>query len=307
MAFANRNTATAIGAGELHLAEPAREFAFSDADFRALAQFAYEQAGIALADSKRNLVYSRLSRRLRALGLTSFRQYRDYLAANASELENFLNAISTNLTKFFREAHHFDHFRTHVAAAFAQRGSAGRRLRVWSAGCSTGEEPYTIAVVLKHEIDDAHRRDVRILATDIDTDVLGKAARGVYPATSLNEVPKAYWESFASVVSDDDNNNNNNNSNNNNKHVVVAGDVRALIAFRRLNLMDSWPFHGSFDAIFCRNVMIYFDAATKAALVERLTRKLLPGGWLYIGHSESLLGAHPGLHLVGRTTYRRDT
>jgi chemotaxis protein methyltransferase CheR len=295
MVLANRKAATAIGAGELQLADPPREFAFSDADFRALAQFAYEQAGIALADSKRNLVYSRLSRRLRALGLTSFRQYRDYLAANASELESFLNAISTNLTKFFREAHHFDHFRTHVAAAFAQRGSAGRRLRVWSAGCSTGEEPYTIAVVLKHEIDDAHRRDVRILATDIDTDVLGKGARGVYPATSLTEVPKAYWESFASIESDDENN-----------HVIVDADVRALIAFRRLNLMDPWPFQGSFDAIFCRNVMIYFDAATKAALVERFTQKLVPGGWLYIGHSESLLGAHPGLQLVGRTTYRRD-
>jgi chemotaxis protein methyltransferase CheR len=294
MALAHRKTATVI-AGEAALAEPAREFAFSEADFRALAQFAYEQAGIALSDSKRNLVYSRLSRRLRALGLTSFRQYRDYLSANASELESFLNAISTNLTKFFREAHHFDHFRTHVAAAFAQRGSAGRRLRVWSAGCSTGEEPYTIAVVLKHEIADAHRRDVRILATDIDTDVLGKGARGVYPANSLNEVPKAYWEFFETVDTDDEN-----------ERVVANADVRSLIAFRRLNLMDSWPFHGSFDAIFCRNVMIYFDAATKAALVERFTQKLVPGGWLYIGHSESLLGAHPGLQLVGRTTYRRD-
>jgi chemotaxis protein methyltransferase CheR len=295
MALANRKTATAIMAGEAAVAEPAREFAFSEADFRALAQFAYQQAGIALSDSKRNLVYSRLSRRLRALGLTSFRQYRDYLAANASELESFLNAISTNLTKFFREAHHFDHLRTHVAAAFAQRGGAGRRLRVWSAGCSTGEEPYTIAVVLKREIDDAHRRDVRILATDIDTDVLGRAARGFYPALSLSDVPRTYWEFFDSIESDDEN-----------KHVVVDADVRSLIAFRRLNLMDAWPFHGRFDAIFCRNVMIYFDAATKAALVERLTEKLVPGGWLYIGHSESLLGAHPGLQLVGRTTYRRD-
>src|SRR5271156_4027646 len=120
MALAQRKTATAIVSGETPVTEPAREFAFSDADFRALAQFAYEHAGIALSDSKRNLVYSRLSRRLRALGLTSFRQYRDYLSANTSELEGFLNAISTNLTKFFREAHHFDHFRTHVAEAFAQ-------------------------------------------------------------------------------------------------------------------------------------------------------------------------------------------
>jgi chemotaxis protein methyltransferase CheR len=297
MALAHRNLATAPASGEAAAAEPAREFAFSDADFRALAQFAYEQAGIALADSKRNLVYSRLSRRLRSLGLTSFRQYRDYLSANASELEGFLNAISTNLTKFFREAHHFEHFRTRVAATFAQGAGAGasRRLRVWSAGCSTGEEPYTIAVVLKREIDDIRRHDVRILATDIDTDVLGKASRGLYPAGSLNEVPKSYWEYFEPVDADGENGN-----------VLVNEDVRSLIVFRRLNLMDTWPFAGKFDAIFCRNVMIYFDAATKAALVERLTQKLVPGGWLYIGHSESLLGAHPGLQLVGRTTYRRD-
>lgn len=295
MALAHRRQVTAPAFGEAAAAEPTREFAFSDADFRALAQFAYEQAGIALADSKRNLVYSRLSRRLRSLGLTSFRQYRDYLSANTSELEGFLNAISTNLTKFFREAHHFEHFRTHVAAAFVQGAGASRRLRVWSAGCSTGEEPYTIAVVLKHAVDDAHRRDVRILATDIDTDVLGKASRGLYPASSLNEVPKSYWEYFEPVDTDGEN-----------RNVLVNEDVRSLIAFRRLNLMDAWPFAGKFDAIFCRNVMIYFDAATKAALVERMTQKLVPGGWLYIGHSESLLGAHPGLQLVGRTTYRRD-
>jgi chemotaxis protein methyltransferase CheR len=295
MTLANRKTATAVSPGEAMIAEPAREFAFSDADFRALAQFAYEQAGIALSDSKRNLVYSRLSRRLRALSLTSFRQYRDYLGANASELESFLNAISTNLTRFFREEHHFEHFRNHVAAPFARGGVVARRLRVWSAGCSTGEESYTVAVVLRHEIEDMHRHDVRILATDIDTDVLKRAARGLYPSSSLNEVPKSYWEFFEPAESDGDN-----------RNVVVRDDVRSLIAFRRLNLMDAWPFNGLFDAIFCRNVMIYFDAATKAALVERFTQKLAPGGWLYIGHSESLLGVHPGLQLVGRTTYRRD-
>ena len=296
MALAHRKTAAVIASGEAVAAEPAREFAFSDADFRALAQFAYEHAGIALSDSKRNLVYSRLSRRLRSLSLSSFRQYRDYLSANTSELEAFLNAISTNLTKFFREAHHFDHFRTHVAAAFAPGAGASRRLRVWSAGCSTGEEPYTIAVILKRELGDVARHDVRILATDIDTDVLGKASRGLYPSSSLDEVPKTYWEFFEPL-----------DAGRESRDVVVSDDVRSLIAFRRLNLMEAWPFGGSFDAIFCRNVMIYFDAATKAALIERFTQKLLPGGWLYIGHSELLLGAHPGLQLVGRTTYRRDS
>src|SRR5579862_4770757 len=140
----------AFSPGELAAAEASREFEFSEADFRSLAQLAYQYAGIALADSKRNLVYSRLSRRLRVLGLKSFRQYREYLANddNAGEIENFINSISTNLTKFFRESHHFDHFRSHVAAEYARsvRGDSARRLRIWSAGCSTGEEPYTIAV-----------------------------------------------------------------------------------------------------------------------------------------------------------------
>ncbi len=292
-----RGAAVALVGSEPAAAEPQREFAFSDADFRSLAQFAYEQAGIALSDSKRNLVYSRLSRRLRALGLTSFRQYREHLAANVSELESFINAISTNLTKFFREAHHFDHFRTHVAVPFVQdaHGKVGRRLRVWSAGCSTGEEPYTIAVVLKREIRDIDRHDARILATDIDTEVIGKGARGEYPANSIDEVPKTYREFFQPVGGDRASEN-----------VMVGRDIRSLVTFRRLNLMESWPFTGNFDAIFCRNVMIYFDGPTKTALVERFTQKLKPGGWLYIGHSESLIGSHPGLRLIGRTTYRRE-
>ncbi|MBI3703653.1 MAG: protein-glutamate O-methyltransferase CheR [Rhizobiales bacterium] len=289
--------ATAIAVSEPVAAEPPREFAFSDADFRSLAQFAHEQAGIALADSKRNLVYSRLSRRLRALGLTSFRQYREHLAADPAELESFINAISTNLTKFFREAHHFDHFRTHVALPFTQstHGAVGRRLRVWSAGCSTGEEPYTIAVVLKREIRDVDRHDVKILATDIDTDVVGKGIRGEYQANSIDEVPKTYREFFRPI-----------DGKHENASVKVDEAVQKLVTFRRLNLMETWPFHGIFDAIFCRNVMIYFDAATKTTLVERLTQKIKPGGWLYIGHSESLIGAHPGLRLVGRTIYRRE-
>jgi chemotaxis protein methyltransferase CheR len=288
--------AAAFANSESAAAESEREFAFSDDDFRSLAQFAYEQAGIALSESKRNLVYSRLSRRLRALGLASFRQYREHLAAEPSELERFINAISTNLTKFFREAHHFDHFRTHVAVPFAQavHGITGRRLRVWSAGCSTGEEPYTIAVVLRREIRDLDRHDVRILATDIDTDVIAKGAIGEYSSNSIDEVPKTYREFFQPAA------------NGGGTNIVLKEQLRKIVVFRRLNLIEPWPFTGNFDAIFCRNVMIYFDAATKAALIERFTQKIKPGGWLYIGHSESLIGSHPGLRLMGRTIYRRD-
>jgi len=224
-------------------------------------------------------------------------EYREFLAENVSELEAFINAISTNLTKFFREAHHFDHLRSHVAVPFVQEahGKVGRRLRVWSAGCSTGEEPYSVAVVLKREIRDIERHDVKILATDIDTEVIRKGARGEYALNSIDEVPKPYREFFepAAGVRKEES-------------VVVDREIRDLVTFRRLNLMETWPFNGNFDAIFCRNVMIYFDGPTKAALIERFTNKLKPGGWLYIGHSESLNGLHPGLQLVGRTIYRRE-
>jgi chemotaxis protein methyltransferase CheR len=296
----SNRAATARDLGGLELPEPAREFDFSEADFRSLAQLAYDRAGIALSDSKRNLIYTRLSRRLRSLGFATFRQYRDYLAGadGEQEMERFINSISTNHTKFFRESHHFDHFRTHVAAPFAQasRGATGRRLRIWSAGCSSGEEPHTIAVVLKREIPDVERHDVRILATDIDTDVLAKAARGEYQASALEDVPATYRSFFPLTEG----------SNGPNGKVLIDADVQALIRFRRLNLMEQWPFRGPFDAIFCRNVMIYFDNATKTNLVDRYCKMLKPGGWLYLGHSETLIGAHQGLRLVGRTVYRRD-
>ncbi len=270
-----------------------REFSFSDDDFKVLAKLAYDHAGIALSDAKRNLVYSRLSRRLRVLQLQTFRDYRDFVANDAREIENFINSISTNHTKFFREDHHFDHLRTHVAVPYTQAGARSGPLRIWSAGCSSGEEPYTIAVVLKRELRSFHNRDVKILATDIDTEILGKAARGEFAPNATDDVPKAYQSFFKSVVIDG------------REKVTVDDDVRSIITFRRLNLMDRWPFRGMFDAIFCRNVMIYFDGPTKANLIERFANQIKPGGWLYIGHSESLTGNHPQLRAVGRTIYRR--
>jgi chemotaxis protein methyltransferase CheR len=279
------------------VADARREFAFSDADFQELARLAYEHAGIVLGDSKRNLVYSRLSRRLRTLKLDTFRAYREHLAANQREVENFVNSISTNHTKFFRESHHFDHFRTHVAQHFSQAARRGteRRLRIWSAGCSSGEEPYTIAVVLKQAAPDIAQYDARLLATDIDTDILAKAARGEYQISALEEVPAPYREYFEEA-----------SDGRAGANVVMAEEIRNLITYRQLNLLGPWPMKGLFDAIFCRNVMIYFDAPTKTKLVERFTQQLRPGGWLYIGHSESLIGAHPGLQLQGRTIYRRE-
>jgi chemotaxis protein methyltransferase CheR len=291
-----RGAATALPNPALDTADAQREFAFSKGDFEFLAALAYQHAGISLSDSKRNLVYGRLSRRLRALGLTSFADYREYIDGDKTEIERFINSISTNHTKFFREAHHFTHFRSSVAELFAQQDQkkAMRRLRVWSAGCSTGEEPYTIALVLRREIADMARHDVKILATDIDTDVLTKASRGEYAAEALENIPDPFCRFFKPTEAE------------NAATIKVAPEVRSLITFRPLNLMESWPVKGPFDAIFCRNVMIYFDAPTKARLIDRFSKLIKPGGWLYIGHSESLIGSHPGLHLMGRTIYRRD-
>ena len=294
MAAADRMVRTAEAVPPLQ-PEMNREFAFSDADFRGLAQVAYDYAGIALGESKRNLLYSRLSRRLRVLGLSTFRDYCDFLAKDEREIENFINSISTNHTKFFREAHHFDHLRSHVVLPYAQaaKHGAGSRLRIWSAGCSSGEEPYTIALVLKREIPDLARHDLRILATDIDTDVLQRASRGQFALGAADEMPKAYVSLLRQSGKGDQ------------ATIAMDDDLRRSIAFRRLNLMEDWPFRGLFDAIFCRNVMIYFDGPTKTKLVQRFTQQLKVGGWLYIGHSESLIGGHPGLQAVGRTIYRR--
>jgi chemotaxis protein methyltransferase CheR len=294
MSTIDRKATAALPTNEPAVADAMREFAFSDLDFRSLSQLAYEHAGIVLPEAKRNLVYGRLSRRLRTLELATFREYREYLAANSRELESFINSLSTNHTKFFRESHHFDHLRSQVATPFAHAKGGGRKLRIWSAGCSSGEEPYTIAVVLKKEIHDAERQDVRILATDIDTDVLARAARGVYAASAVDEVPAPYRSYFGAHEEGETAD-----------QVFVDHDVQKLIAFRQLNLLQPWPFKGFFDTIFCRNVMIYFDGPTKSKLVERFTQQVKLGGWLYIGHSESLIGSHPGLELVGRTIYRR--
>ena len=236
-----------------------REFDFSDVDFRALAEIAYQHAGITLPEAKKNLLYGRLSRRLRALSLPSFEDYRQYLQENSGEeLQLFINALSTNHTKFFREAHHFEHFTSAVVAPFLSAHPTGGKLRIWSAGCSSGEEPHTIALILHAEIKDLASRDVRILATDIDTDVLRKASQGVFSAEAVSAVPAKYRAPLSKA---DDNDS-----------VTIDRKVCSLITFGHLNFMDeTWPMRGPFDAIFCRNVMIYFDGTTKAKLVDRFT------------------------------------
>ena len=277
------------------LESKSREFGFTDSDFERIIALAYKEAGIALSPSKRELVYGRLARRVRQLGMPDFTAYCDFLEASGPDEAAFvINAITTNHTSFFREAHHFEHLSETLLGAFEQRRAKGdRRLRIWSAGCSCGEEPYTIAMTILGRIKPVAGDDIKILATDINTDVLNHARQGIYPAEAAATIPRTHHRLFRREGTIEDG------------ILQMAPEVRRLIAFKPLNLMGAWPMAGPFDAIFCRNVMIYFDQTTKHNLVKRYESMLKPDGWLYIGHSESLLEYDGNLKLSGRTIYRR--
>lgn len=278
-------------------ADDEREFPFDMNDFNYLASLVYDASGIVLGPHKKNMVYSRLSRRVRALRLNNFTDYCDMVRANpkGEELGFLINAITTNLTKFFREIHHFEHLRDSVIPEIANRAQRGgnKRLRIWSAGCSSGEEPYTIGMTLSEALPNLSQWDAKILATDLDTNMVAKAHSGVYGASLLTDLPKGKKEKFFEAMKGGEEN------------FRVIDPVRRLITFKQLNLLGPWPIKGPFDAIFCRNVMIYFDAPTKAKLVQRYAELLKPGGWLYIGHSESLLDSQTSFKLKGRTIYQK--
>jgi chemotaxis protein methyltransferase CheR len=276
------------------LTQRLREFEFSNEDFEALRTLVKEVTGIALSDQKRELVYGRLARRLRALNLRTFREYREVLAANGDEVVQFCNAITTNLTAFFREPHHFDHLRDEVLKPLAARPPASRRFRIWSAACSTGEEPYTIAMTVLEAMGDTRGWDLRILATDLDSDVLGKASRGVYVEDRLRSLSTERKRRFLAPAPGA-----------REPSFAVTPNLRQLITFKQLNLMHPFPMRGPFDVIVCRNVLIYFDKDTQRDLVARMARLQRPGDLLYLGHSESLFKVSNDYTLVGRTIYRR--
>jgi chemotaxis protein methyltransferase CheR len=271
-----------------------REFAFSDEDFEALRRMVKQLTGINLTDQKRELVYGRLSRRLRALNLTSFRDYRKRLSDDHDERVNFCNAITTNLTSFFRETHHFEYLRDNVLHARAGDPHASRRVRIWSAGCSTGEEPYSIAMTVVEAVPDLRRWDIRILATDLDSDVLDRAKRGAYTPDRVQNMPPKRVERFFTHHED-----------RRGPHVKVTPEIAGLITFKQLNLMDQLPMKGPLDVIFCRNVVIYFDKDTQRELFSRIARLQRPGDLLFLGHSESLFKVTGDYALIGKTVYRR--
>jgi len=260
-----------------------REFEFSEADFKFLSSLAYEKTGIVLSENKKDLVYGRLARRLRSLGLSSFADYCKLFDTDSAsdEMSQLINAITTNLTSFFRESHHFEHLQGEV------KKLENKKLRIWSAACSSGMEPYSIAMTLKPLINAGW--DAKILATDIDSNMLATGSAGEYAVVEYERIPEEY-KKFATA---------------NGNKIKVAEELKELIAFKQLNLLEEWPMKGPFDAIFCRNVMIYFDKETKQKLIDRMADMLKPEGWLYIGHSENLHGISDRFELTGRTIYRR--
>lgn len=270
-----------------------------DAEFAFLRQFVYDQCGIALSDQKRQLVQGRLQRRLRALRLRNFSEYCELLKHDpASELGELASAISTNVTAFFREMHHYDLLIEKLLPEWIeQKRRDGGRLRIWSAGCSTGEEPYAIAMVLAEALERTGAKiDAKILATDLSPQALEQAHRGVYAFDRLGGVSderRKRW--FLRGQGEYDG------------LASVHPRLRELVTILPLNLLHDWPMQGPFDAIFCRNVVIYFDKPTKEKLFTRYARMLPSGGYLFLGHSESMHGLSNDFELIGRTVYRKRT
>lgn len=270
--------------------ETTKEFEFTARDFERVRVLIHKRAGIALADSKQEMVYSRLARRLRATGIRSFQAYLDSLESRQDneEWEAFTNALTTNLTSFFREAHHFPILADHV------RG-AREPLLIWCAASSTGEEPYSIAMTLCEALG-SHASQAHVIATDIDTNVLTTAANGVYPIDRVEKMdPERVKRFFLRGKGAQDG------------LVRVRPELRQMVTFKQLNLLsDDWPVSGPFDAIFCRNVMIYFDKPTQGKILARFAPMMKPDALLFAGHSENFLYVSDAFKLRGKTVYELD-
>ena len=269
------------------------EFPFTEEDFRKIAALLHGETGIVLSEAKATLVYSRLAKRLRALGIESFKAYCGLVASDSGtgERMEMFAALTTNVTRFFREPHHFDHLKTQVLPPLIEAARRGGRIRIWSAACSSGQEPYSAAMTILALAPEAAGLDIKILATDLDPNMVEQGRAGVYPRALLQAVPPEMCKRWFSPAAGGG--------------MQIADDVRALVAFRELNLMSDWPMKGRFDAIFCRNVVIYFGEDTQARIWGRFAPMLSPSGVLYIGHSERVSGPAAGrFRPDGVTTYR---
>jgi chemotaxis protein methyltransferase CheR len=268
-----------------------REFPMSAKNYQAISALAYKYSGIVLADIKQEMVYSRLARRLRELNFRKFDEYMAYLDADwSAEETNFLNAITTNLTHYFRENHHFEYLADNVIPMLRKSHMRDRRIRVWCNAASTGEEPYSIAMVFKEGFSESNW-DIKILATDLDSNVLATAQAGIYHKDRVEAISKERKKRWFSQVDSD--------------HVKVDGSLQDMLTFKQLNLLHDWPMKGPFDVVFCRNVIIYFDKDTQGKLFVKVHKLMGADSHLFIGHSESLLGAADKFKPLGRTVYQR--
>ncbi len=272
---------------------------YGEGDFRRIAALIHRETGIVLSERKRMLAYSRLAPLVRRSGLASFAAFLDTLGDAPELLSEVIAALTTNHTYFHREPHHFEHFASEVRPALVTRALAGEAVRIWSAGCSSGEEIWTLLMVLLGSERAAGERiaasSILALASDISVNALAQARAATYPAAALEALPeelRRLWCEERRTAGE--------------PSLAIGPQLRAMVRLRQLNLLGEWPMRRAFDVIFCRNVMIYFDTPTKERLVERLARQLVPGGLLYIGHSERVTGtANALLEQVGPTIYRR--
>ena len=273
-----------------------REFPMQPKDFEFIVGLAKEKTGIQLGPHKKDMIYSRIVRRIRILKLKTFAEYCAFISSHEEEITPFINAITTNLTSFFRESHHFEFLENSVLPALIKKNAPERRIRIWSAGCSTGEEPYSIAMTLHSLLGERRDWDVKILATDLDTDVVMHAKAGVYSPDRVDGLPnKVIDKNFLSVAS----------GVRQVKSYQVAPHLKKHITFKQLNLLEEWPMKGPFDVIFCRNVVIYFDKTIQRTLFDRYADILSSNGHLFIGHSETLHGVTKRFESLGKTIYRR--
>jgi chemotaxis protein methyltransferase CheR len=274
-----------------------KAFELSKEDFSFICQYVYDIAGIVLNTSKKEMVYRRLTRIIRERKISSFTEYCDLLKAEPEkEKDYFINAITTNLTSFFREQHHFDYMVKHELPKLIKNSLTNhKRLRIWSSASSTGEEPYSIAITLLETMKGSLGQwDAKILATDIDSNVLAAGKSGVYDERRIEDIPKKFIEKyFHKGVGV------------NKSKVKVDKELSKLITFKQLNLLHDWPMKGPFDIIFCRNVIIYFDKETQQELFARYYEMLTPGGLLILGHSENLGPYQAHFDNVGRTIFRK--
>lgn len=273
----------------------------NDAEFSSIQKMVLENTGISLSSSKKELVKRRFTPRLKALGLVSFSAYIKYVKSNfENEITNFSNSITTNLTSFFREKHHYDYLRETAIPVILKRNKLSKKLRIWSAGCSTGQEAYCLAMTLRNSIPDFDRWDVKILATDLDEKCLNTAREGVYAAEGFDKVSETlmgqYFDEEEGIV------------NHTKKKLLRANsELKKMITFNKLNLMNSWPMKGKFDVIFCRNVFIYFDRDVQYGLVKRYSELQNSGSYLCLGHSETVADpASVSYKLMGKTLYIKE-